>query len=739
MKEICLRFSKVAIIILFLFLLCMRQDTLADSYSGGTQKVDYTFNDEFKFTRKFEESECIRIKLKVKKTGVYNINLPNDFYFDFYNDSEYSYSAQVQEEHRFFMFENKEYYISIGNYRSGISKTVELKMEYLGDNYGRPKYSCSVYEYSKSRYGGYYGTGVSERTYNKLGIFWKEDTLELNNVSIKDMGIDIGVSWNVTYYMPSEVLPNNANVKVKVIGENNFSGEAYGSCIRASVGTSDNIDFTYVGDGTINFDFISDDSKCDATEARNLTIDGPRMNFEKNICISAKKFILKNGEINYNFDNMHCPFIKSNQIQFIGGKVNIDGKYKSENKFSNDDIFYSDDCIIDGTNFDIKYVVLDDVTKKSYVLKIFSCENNFEMKSGSFNVTDSVYRYSVSDKLKYGLILVDAANAYIIGGDLYYEYAKVSQATRNESYAAYPIVKISDEIVARNASICIIGSSEIIDAYAKIDGNYSDDSEFYYYYNRYLKRGKIYVDLLNLNGGRKIDINKLGITLLEDKLTYDGTEKKPKLDLKALRIGKDVDVVYSNNINVGTGTVTVTGKGKIIGELVFTFEIVDSMPNEDVKKDSETKTDTEVNNLQIKKGNYIYKIITQGVAGKKKGTVEVIGLNKKNVKKIKIAKQIKYDGITYKVVSIGKKAFKGNKKVKSVIIGAYVKKIKSKAFANCKKLKKVIIKSKKITKIGKKAFRRKAGKKITFTVPKKVKKKYKKLIKNAKTNKYVIK
>ena len=61
------------------------------------------------------------------------------------------------------------------------------------------------------------------------------------------------------------------------------------------------------------------------------------------------------------------------------------------------------------------------------------------------------------------------------------------------------------------------------------------------------------------------------------------------------------------------------------------------------------------------------------------------------------------------------------------------------SFAGNKKLKKVVIKSNVISKIGKKAFFRKSGKKLVIKVPKKLKKKYKKLLKKAKTNKYVVK
>ena len=52
------------------------------------------------------------------------------------------------------------------------------------------------------------------------------------------------------------------------------------------------------------------------------------------------------------------------------------------------------------------------------------------------------------------------------------------------------------------------------------------------------------------------------------------------------------------------------------------------------------------------------------------------------------------------------------------------------AFKNCKKLRKVIIKSAKITKIGKTAFKG-IKKKATFKVPKIKKAKYKKMIKKS--------
>lgn len=105
----------------------------------------------------------------------------------------------------------------------------------------------------------------------------------------------------------------------------------------------------------------------------------------------------------------------------------------------------------------------------------------------------------------------------------------------------------------------------------------------------------------------------------------------------------------------------------------------------------------------------------------------VIGAGKKNLKKLQIPDTVKVSGRLYKVTSIQKKAFKGQKKLKTVSIGNYVTDVGNEAFAQCpklnriqfgtglkslgkkvlyrdRKLKKIIFKGKKIKKIGKRTF-----------------------------------
>lgn len=136
-----------------------------------------------------------------------------------------------------------------------------------------------------------------------------------------------------------------------------------------------------------------------------------------------------------------------------------------------------------------------------------------------------------------------------------------------------------------------------------------------------------------------------------------------------------------------------------------------------------TKTD------QTVRGNVIYRILDE-----KKKTAAVIGAggNKgKNVTSVTIAKTVNINGVTYKVVQIGKNAFKGCKKLKKVTIGSNIKKIGGSAFVNCGKLKTINMKKANgITSIGSKAFR-KINANAKVTVPAKKFKKYSKMLKRA--------
>lgn len=121
-----------------------------------------------------------------------------------------------------------------------------------------------------------------------------------------------------------------------------------------------------------------------------------------------------------------------------------------------------------------------------------------------------------------------------------------------------------------------------------------------------------------------------------------------------------------------------------------------------------------------------YKVIKAGAE------VSLVGTNK-NAKSVTIPAVIKVKGVTYKVTSIGAKAFNGSKKLTKVTIGTNIKKISNNAFYKCKSLKTVTIKSVLLTKktANKKAFKG-VNKKMVIKVPKKVKKAYVKIFKGLK-------
>ena len=96
-------------------------------------------------------------------------------------------------------------------------------------------------------------------------------------------------------------------------------------------------------------------------------------------------------------------------------------------------------------------------------------------------------------------------------------------------------------------------------------------------------------------------------------------------------------------------------------------------------------------------GNFRYKVTS--VTAK---TVQVTAL-KKSLAAIKIFNTVTLGGKSYKVTSVAPSAFKGNKKIKSVVLGTNVTMVGANAFSGCTNLKKVTI-GKSVSTIGKKAF-----------------------------------
>lgn len=133
---------------------------------------------------------------------------------------------------------------------------------------------------------------------------------------------------------------------------------------------------------------------------------------------------------------------------------------------------------------------------------------------------------------------------------------------------------------------------------------------------------------------------------------------------------------------------------------------------------------------EVKKGD-----VVQAASGK----YQVTNTSKKTVaykapvKKsatVSVPNKVTINGVSYKVTSIAKNAFKGNKKLKKVTIGSGVTSIGANAFSGCKSLKTIVIKSTKLKTVGKNAFKG-INKKAVIKVPAKKLKAYKKLFKSS--------
>ena len=112
-----------------------------------------------------------------------------------------------------------------------------------------------------------------------------------------------------------------------------------------------------------------------------------------------------------------------------------------------------------------------------------------------------------------------------------------------------------------------------------------------------------------------------------------------------------------------------------------------------------------------------------------KNTVEYVKATSKKASRT-IPSTVKLKGIRCQVTSIAPKAFKGDTKIKTVVIPSTVRKIGKEAFAKCKNLKKITIKTAYLSskKVGANAFKGIHAKAI-IKVPKKQKKAYQKLLK----------
>ena len=203
----------------------------------------------------------------------------------------------------------------------------------------------------------------------------------------------------------------------------------------------------------------------------------------------------------------------------------------------------------------------------------------------------------------------------------------------------------------------------------------------------------------------------------------------------------DVASVNADGVITGikTGNVVITAKA--VNEEVsvqFSVKVTEKAQTDESEISSQKPTlkpDTSSQKEQItsvkvgdiiKTGQAQYRIIATGAVK----TVEYQKTLSKTQKNIKIPATVTINKEVYRVTSIAKNCFKGNKKLKTITISKNIKTIGANAFSGCKNLKTIKIASTSLTKksVGKNVFKG-IYKKAVIKVPRKKLKNYQKILK----------
>ena len=213
---------------------------------------------------------------------------------------------------------------------------------------------------------------------------------------------------------------------------------------------------------------------------------------------------------------------------------------------------------------------------------------------------------------------------------------------------------------------------------------------------------------------KAISISSATVSNIKDK-SYTGKAHTQgmvvRVNGKTLVKDKDYTVKYSNNKEVGTATVTITGKDKYTGTIKKQFKI-------NIAKLSAYTID------EMK-----YKVTNAKIDGT--GTVELVSIPTNSKKAtITVPSTIKISGKTFKVSSIGSKAFIKNTYVKKAVLGKYITNIGQESFYGCNQLKTIEINSTNLKNVGKNAVA-KIYKKATIKAPSSKLKTYKNLFKKS--------
>lgn len=244
----------------------------------------------------------------------------------------------------------------------------------------------------------------------------------------------------------------------------------------------------------------------------------------------------------------------------------------------------------------------------------------------------------------------------------------------------------------------------------------------------------------------KTQLNDKNTTVTVGDVTMKNGYPSAKVEVvyngKKLLAGIDYRVEYGTYYtNLRKGTIKVVGIGLYQSTISVEYTVssdepkTDNAQNEKSKNDTtSTKTNNSSNSSSSKKS---IKVGTKFTDGKLTYKVTKVGSTKtvtlvaagKNLKNVKVPDSVRKDGDVFLVKAIGNNVFKNNSKLTSVVIGKNVESIGANCFSGCKKLKKITFRGTSLKKVGKNSLK-KTKASITVSVPKSVKSKYVKLLKN---------
>ncbi len=220
--------------------------------------------------------------------------------------------------------------------------------------------------------------------------------------------------------------------------------------------------------------------------------------------------------------------------------------------------------------------------------------------------------------------------------------------------------------------------------------------------------------------------------VIPDTLVY----RKETFKVTAIGDSAFANQASLTSVTIGKNVTTIGAKAflnaKKLKKITFQGASVKTIGKDAFKNIDKKATFTMPKNFTSK--NLKYKI-TKCTASVKE--VALTGAAKKNLTTLNVPATVKYNGMTFKVTSVGKKAFRKQTKLKSVTIGKNVKSIGASAFEGDSKLAKVKFSGTAIKSIGKNAFKG-IKKNAKFTVKKSKKSYYKKLLTKAKTKNFKI-